>query len=223
MNYLELTNTILDRVNEVALTEATFPSTTLVGPQKVAKGYVLDAINDIHLAEQKWPFMYSEGVQALTIGTYDYTQPIDTAHIDFDSFFITAATGITAAKLTETDYAMWRRKYKQALLNATDAQRAKPSLVYERPGTGYGFDKSPDAAYSVVFDYWKIPTRMALFGDTPDVPVQFHYIIEDGGTERMYDFRNDPDMAMKYRDKFNKGLKTMSHALIKTAKAAGVR
>ena len=79
-NYLGLTNEVLARFNEVALTEAGFASSR--GFQTQCKNAVNDAINYINTREFSWPYNHATQTETLVAGTTRYTIPATSKHLD---------------------------------------------------------------------------------------------------------------------------------------------
>lgn len=85
--YLELTNRVLNALNEVELTSVTFTTTT--GFHTEAKNAINQGLFDIYSYENaKWPFLFS--IQTLTVprGAYNFSQPFLATDIDWNSFHI---------------------------------------------------------------------------------------------------------------------------------------
>src|ERR1041385_4598035 len=90
LTYIELTNTLRDRFNEVHLTESTW--TTAVGFDQFCKDAINYAYSDILNAEMEWPFLHSNNTLQTIPGVQFYNVNTNNAdvikEIDWDSFFI---------------------------------------------------------------------------------------------------------------------------------------
>tara|TARA_R100001530_G_scaffold50391_1_gene37498 strand:+ start:3398 stop:4489 length:1092 start_codon:yes stop_codon:yes gene_type:complete len=106
LNFLQLTNRTLNRLNEVELTSANFTSST--GIQTTAKNGVNDAIRDIVAAELEWPFNVAAGSDTLIPGTQEYTLATGRSY-DWDSFFILPVNIVTNGEFT-SDITSWTDK-----------------------------------------------------------------------------------------------------------------
>jgi hypothetical protein len=106
MNYLQLTNSVLKRLNEV--TVGTVSGQT--GFQAyIAENAVLDAIDDIHNAELEWPFNFSSTSQAITSGVRTYALPSSYMTVDWESFYFSPKEKLTNNEFT-SDITNWTNK-----------------------------------------------------------------------------------------------------------------
>jgi len=85
-NYLDLTNEVLARFNEVPLTSSTFNSSR--GFQTQCKNAVNDALNYINQREFNWPFNHATETEVLVSGTARYTIPANAKTVDYETFRI---------------------------------------------------------------------------------------------------------------------------------------
>lgn len=85
--YIELTNRVLKRLNEVQLTSNNFVATT-TNFQAMVKDTINAALKDIYNESREWPFTIRTGIQVLTPGTQTYTLPATHVTVDWESFFI---------------------------------------------------------------------------------------------------------------------------------------
>ena len=92
-SYLQLTNRVIRRFNEVELTSANFAAA--VGFQAFVKDSVNDAIQDINEAELEWPFNINTQTDTLTRGIAEYTLPTGYRTADWESFFLFTSDLIT--------------------------------------------------------------------------------------------------------------------------------
>jgi hypothetical protein len=77
--YLQLTNFVLNELNEVELTSSNFTSSR--GVQTSTKNFINKAINDLYMAEVEWPWLHVDGTQVTFTGQQtlillDYPQQI---------------------------------------------------------------------------------------------------------------------------------------------------
>ncbi len=84
--FLQLTNDVLEKTNEVVLTSGTFSSSR--GVQNVAKQAVLDAVNIIMGSEQEWPFNVVNTTVSILPGIARYALPTDYSAVDWGSFYL---------------------------------------------------------------------------------------------------------------------------------------
>jgi len=96
--YLELTNFVLNELNEVELTSSNFTSSR--GVQTSAKNFINKAINDLYMAEVEWPWLHTDGTQVTYTGQQEYDFPTAFRKANFDSFRIAPTNLITNGEFT---------------------------------------------------------------------------------------------------------------------------
>ena len=96
--YLDITNEVLARMNEVSLTAANFA--TARGFQVQCKNAVNDSINYINQREFGWSFTHKTQTQNLIPGTTRYTVPATTQSVDYDSFRISKNQNLASSGIT---------------------------------------------------------------------------------------------------------------------------
>jgi len=87
--YVTLANRVLESLNEITLATNGTDFTSSRGIQSAVKTFVNQAINDVYNAELQWSFLHSDGTQATTAGTAEYSLPSDYRHVDYDTFIVT--------------------------------------------------------------------------------------------------------------------------------------
>ena len=102
--YLELTNFVLNELNEVELTSSNFTSSR--GVQTSAKNFINKAINDLYMAEVEWPWLHTDGTQVAITGQQEYDFPAAFRKANFDSFRIAPTNLITNGEFT-SDISSW--------------------------------------------------------------------------------------------------------------------
>lgn len=96
--YLQLTNRVLNELNEVELTSSNFGSSR--GVQTMVKNVVNKAIHDIYNSEVEWAYLYNSKEQSTTAGKRLYAYPSDARKINFNSFMLTPQNLITNGGFT---------------------------------------------------------------------------------------------------------------------------
>ena len=71
-------------------------------------------------------------------------------------------------------YDDWRNTYEYGALRST---RTRPLNMTITPDKSIGVGPFPDAGYTIVGDYYSVPTEMAANTDTPSMPDKFHLSI----------------------------------------------
>jgi len=81
--YLTLTNKVIARLNEVALTSATFSSAR--GIQVQCQNAVNESIRFINQREFNYPFNHATETKIITAGVVRYTLPTSTKTVDYNT------------------------------------------------------------------------------------------------------------------------------------------
>ena len=107
LTYLELTNDVLTRMNEVVLTSANF--TDARGIQVQAKNAINEAIRHINQKEFAYPFNHASNSSTVVPGVVRYTIPTDTKYIDYNTARIkkdtdVSASGVNLKRLNYNEY-----------------------------------------------------------------------------------------------------------------------
>ena len=107
LTYLELTNDVLTRMNEVVLTSADFTSAR--GVQVQSKNAINEAIRHINQKEFAYPFNHSTNTSTLVPGVVRYTIPTSTKYIDYNTARIKkdtdlSASGVNLKRLNYNEY-----------------------------------------------------------------------------------------------------------------------
>jgi len=104
LTYLSLTNDVITRMNEVALTAATFADAR--GVQIQCQNAVNESIRYINQKEFGYPFNHVTNTSTLVPGTVRYTVPTSTKHIDYNTARIKKDTDLNTSggNLSKLDY-----------------------------------------------------------------------------------------------------------------------
>ena len=86
--YVQLTNELLRRLNEVPLDTAGDGFTTVRNVQAAAKDAVNSSLREIYQNGQEWPFLKNTYTQTLTAGTRQYSFPADYSTVDWETFYL---------------------------------------------------------------------------------------------------------------------------------------
>lgn len=212
--YIELTNQVLRRLNEVEIDPSNFASVR--GVQALAKDAVVNSIAKINQAEFMWPFNAAEHTQTLVQGQEEYSWPIDFKVVDWDSFQIQKDTALNVnyKSLEFISRDQWYRKYRDDDYDSGNEGRDVPEFVFASHGNGYGVSPSPDKAYTIRFRYYLANTTMTLFSDTTRIPSAYDHVIVEGALYTMYMFRDNTEQASAAATVFQQGVKEMQTLLI---------
>jgi hypothetical protein len=213
-NYLDLVNEVNRRLNEVELTSANFSSA--VGFYAHNKDAVNAAIRDINHTHYEWPFNHVLAEETLTAGTIRYAFPSDANTIDFDTFRIeeNATFGNATVKLTILSYEDYLSRYIDHEYTTDSSKREVPSYVFHAPSLEYGVVPAPNNAYTVFYEYYRVPVDLSSYSDVPSIPERFRHVIIDGAMAYAYMFRSNEQSAVMAKNKFDEGIKRMRSMLV---------
>lgn len=212
--YLELTNRVLRRLNEVEIAQANFGN--VLGVQAAAKDAVLDAVRKINSQKFEWPFNYAEGSQLLTVGQEEYSWPADLRVADWSSFYIERSTplSINTKRLKPITKDEWYEKFRSDDLDSTTTGLRIPDYAFETFSGGFGVTPSPERAYTVKFRYWIKTITLSAYSDTCTIPTEYDDVITDGAMYNMYMFMDNDERSAKVERDFKEGLNYMTYLLI---------
>jgi hypothetical protein len=213
-NFLDLVNEVNRRLNEVELTSSNFSSA--VGFYAHNKDAVNAAIRDINHIHHEWPFNHVLAEETLTAGTIRYAFPTDANTIDFDTFRIEENTTFNnkTQKLTILAYEDYLSKYIDQEYTTDTSKRDVPSFVFHAPSLEFGVVPAPKEAYTVYYEYYRIPVDLSSYTDVPSIPERFRHVIIDGAMHYAYLFRSNEQAATLAKGKFEEGVKRMRTMLV---------
>lgn len=212
--YLDLTNELLRRLNEVVIIEEDFAAARNI--QALAKDAINASIREILHAAQEWPFTLNTYTETLVAGTNQYSFPADTSSVDWDSFYlkILVAANNSPAKLNLLTYDEYLSRYRPDEDTSGSGGYAPPAYVYQTQELKFGITPIPDAAYEVEYKYWSFPADLTLHSDTTIIPDRFRNVIIDGAMAYMMFFRSNEQSAVVHREKFDQGIRMMRRILM---------
>lgn len=212
--FMDLTNRLLRRINEVPISQSNFASAS--GMQAMSKDVINTAIQEITYAENKWPFNALSAAQLLTINDHTYDWPANLTLVDWDSFLISpsAALNIDGHPL-EFVSRDWYIKYRKSEDDAVASGGISvPYAVYENHGYGFGITPTPDKAYTVTYDYWIGHTDLVNYNSTSTIPSNYDEAIIQNALYHFYMFRDNSEQADRAEVKFKRLLQHMRTTLI---------
>lgn len=214
--YLDLTNRLLRRLNEVTLDSTDFTSARNV--QALAKDSINYSIREILSYVQEWPFTTTTTTQVLTAGTQEYDFPADLHVVDWDSFLLqkddALSPVVNAKKLDVISYDEYQDTYRERDENLAAANRTAPAYIYRTQQTKFGVTPPPDQAYTVEYVYNSFPTDLDLYTDTTIIPQRFDHVILEGAMVYMMRFRSNEQATQYHNAKFKEGLEFMRRVLL---------
>lgn len=121
----------------------------------------------------------------------------------------TSGLGNTTRKLKIMTYEEYLEGHVDAEYNTSTSIRGLPDYVFRTPASEFGFTKTPDKAYEVVYEYYRLPVDLDSATDVPSIPEQFRYIIVDGAMHYAYMFRGETQEAQVMQAKYLEEIKSM--------------
>lgn len=144
-----------------------------------------------------WPFRETTGTLSTVAGTQEYSLSSNFSDIDAQNIL---AVSIQGAPNTKLPY--WPFNQLRASEADFDAQStAQPDKYYIRAGN-IGFWPSPGDVYTVLIDYYKIPTELSADADVPIVPIAYREALVQYALSLEHDFNTDPDLAQKAMNRY---------------------
>ena len=207
-NFIDLVNRVNKSLNEVELTSANFLSAG--GWHSFAKEAVNLAIQDINDEPVEWPFYFVQQTLVLTPDQSRYPFPADCKKIDFNTFRIRKDDTLNnkTISLFSIDYEDYLIKYSDMEYNI-DVWAALPTIVAKTNGMEFLLVPPPDQAYTLIYEYYRIPNRLEQPEDVPLIPRVFESTIMDGAMYYAYMFREDSEAAAMAKERFDEKKKSM--------------
>ena len=210
--YLDVTNEVLNRFNEVELTSSGFGNAR--GFQIQCKNAINDSINYIYQREFGWSFSHSLQTETLVASTTRYTISSSIYHTDFETFRIekSDSLGNDGVTLRLLDYKEYVDKFIDQ--ESTSNVGGIPIFVFRTPDNNYGLYPYPDKAYTLKYDAFSKPTALSAATDAPSIPEQFRQVIVDGATAYGYQYRGEAQQYGINFSRFEEGIKQMQSLLL---------
>lgn len=211
--FIDLTNRLLRRLNEVQIIESEFDS--VVNIQATAKDAILDSIREINERRNDWSFNAVEHTQILEPGMEEYAWYDDFSAVDWSSFEImkSDALGVNSRPLNVIQREEWYKKSRPQDYDSENEGRGIPDFVCPTHGYGWAVTPSPDKAYTVKYRYFKAPADLVNAQDTTEIPPRYDYVIIANALTHMGLFKEDNELVAVNQQKFEKGLATMVNTL----------
>lgn len=213
--YLELVNKVARQINEVELTSNNFlTSRNIYNAIKDAVKFAINQINSYHFT---WPFNYTEGqTQLLTVADTFYDFPADFKIADWNSFYIVkdASLGVNTTVLKPINKDEYHLYYKEQDFDNSVSGRNSPKVVFPWGNNAFGVSPSPNQAYTIKYNYWKIPAQLSLHSDETNIPVEYDHVVLLGAMWYLNVFRENLQGAEMAKKEFEEHLGKMRSVLI---------
>lgn len=215
-NFVNLTNQVLTRLNEVTLDTAGDGFDSVRGVQALAKQAVNSSIRLILQDAQEWPFLKNTYTQTLTAGTTEYAFPSDYSSADWDTFYLKQLDSKQNAPqvLKPISYEEYIQDHRSRDDLAPAGGLGSPKFVYQTYEEKFGVTPIPDGSYEVEYVYWSFPDDLSLFNDKSVIPGRFNHTIVDGAMMYMMRFRSNEQSASVHQNNFESGIKAMRRVLL---------
>lgn len=139
-----------------------------------------------------WPFREATDTITTVAGTQEYTLSSETADLDTQNIISVALQGAFQKKLTYIAFNQLRASKPDFDLDAAGVPQS-----YYLKGGKLGFWPAPADAYTVLMDYYKVPTELSADSDEPIIPVGYREALGQYALAAEHDFNTDPDLAQK--------------------------
>lgn len=209
--FLDITNEVLEELNEVPLTNSNFASA--VGFQAVAQNAVNKAIRDIQNQQWEWPYNHVYQTQILSPGVSVYALPDNCRSVDWNTFFVERDDSLASPQrgmyLPEISYDDYVQKYKAIVVAEDSSQWAPPQAIARSQNTEIVIYPIPDQAYTIDYEYWRTYTKLVNYNDLSTVPNLFDYVVINGAMYYCYRFRENAMASSDAKSSFKEGIQAM--------------
>ncbi len=212
-DFLGLVNKVNQPLNEVPLIESNFLQAK--GWYSQAKNSVNAAIQHINDMPVEWPFYWTEVTLPFVVNQSRYAFPSDFRKANMSTFRILGdeSLSLKTKPLFNIDYEDYVANYSEMEVNPAQYS-ALPEVVFKTPGFGFGVAPAPDYAYSLKYEYYRIPAPLRNPLDVPVIPQAFQATIVNGAMFYAYLFREDEINAQIAQARFEDSLKAMQRAFV---------
>lgn len=218
LTFLDLTNAVLNDLNEVQLDSMTFTSAS--GFHNTAKRAVNSALFDIYTFEDtEWPFLWTQTTFNTVIGQVDYTKNASAVAINWDSFALKPNNPVvdeySHKPLDLIDWDTYIKHYRSTDLNTDSLSYSCPDFVVRRLDNNITLASGvPDKAYTISYEYFFVPTKLSAAADTTPIPEAFEQVITDKALQYAYMFRDNMEQSALSEKRYEDNIWKMRRILI---------
>lgn len=144
-----------------------------------------------------WPFRETVGSLSVTTGTQEYNLSEEFDDIDAQNIVSVAIQGANHRKLPYWPYSQLRANQPDYDYAATST----PERYYLNAGK-IGLWPSPNAAMTILLDYFNVPVELEDDDDEPTIPVSYREALVHYALSQEHDFNTDPDLALKSMNRY---------------------
>ena len=202
--YLTLTNKVIARLNEVALTSTTFSSAR--GIQVQCQNAINESIRYINQKEFQYPFNHATDTEVLTAGVVRYSVPTSTKTVDYNTFRVIkdsdlAVTGGRLKILNYNDYVNNFITQEDEINNTTTSTTHTDSVTTITVSSTTGFDSSGTLFIgNEQISYTAIGSSTTFTGCTRGANSTTAATIASGITVTQFDGGGVPDFVVRTPD-----------------------
>ena len=202
--YLTLTNKVIARLNEVALTSSTFSNAR--GIQVQCQNAINESIRYINQREFNYPFNHATASQELTAGVVRYSLPSTTKTVDYNTFRIVKNTtlGNSGYKLNSLDYNDYLNKVinqEDEINTTTTGTTHTDSVTTITVASTSGFDSAGTLIIgSETITYTAIGSSTTFTGATRGASSSTAASIASGVTVAQFDGGGIPEFVVRTPD-----------------------
>lgn len=212
--YMNLTNKLLRRLNEVQITQSDFPS--VQGIQATAKDCIFDSVQEINNDNADWPFNAVQHTQNLVAGVEEYAWPSNFTLADWSSFQLQAddTLGVKTKRLQLLNREQWYEIFKDRDDDSGTAGIRRPEYVTPSHGQGFAVTPSPDQAYPIQYRYYRDPPVIEAYDSEVSIPSKYDYVILLGALYHLNLFKENAEAAASSKAEFKNGIAVMKKNLL---------
>ena len=180
MSYLDL---VKELVRLASISDSGGPTTTAgqTGDYLKAVKYVTAAHEEVQGMFFDWDFLWSNATLDTSAGLATYAGAPDLGVWDVDRIYY---NGVKLRRVVWQSY-------------TPTVTSGPPSWFTVRPDNSILIGPTPDAAYTITYDYYKAPKVLSVDSDVPDIPAQFHRVIVGRALMLYGNFESAPDAKVQ--------------------------
>lgn len=211
--FLQMTNRVLRRLNEVALTEDTFGNAR--GLHATIKDAVIDAIKHVNRHPGNWPWNAAEHTMTLTTGVSEYSWPVNFKSAEWRTFQIQKddTWNVLDSTLIPIDRDVWYERFRDDTDNYTSSWTI-PRYVFESHGHGFAVSPTPDRDYTLTFRYYVSANELVNWNDELAIPDQWNDAVYYHAVSAAQSFKENAEQAQYYDQMFREAIREMEVVLL---------
>jgi hypothetical protein len=156
-----------------------------------------------------WPFREETGSLSLVPGTQEYPLSSSFTGIDDQNILSVTIQGTINKKLVYWPYNQLRADVPDFTLGARDI----PQRYYIKSGQ-LGLYPSPNGSYTLLIDYYKVPTELVDDADESIIPLSYREALMQYALSLEHDWNTDPDLAQKAMNRYEQIITTARQNLL---------